>query len=55
MEVLEVQLHTFLNSTPDHVWLSTSHLMEAVFVQLYTFLNSTPDNVQRSTEHRKKQ
>jgi len=38
MEALEIQLHTFLNSTTDRVERSTPKRMETLELELHTFL-----------------
>ena len=45
MEALEIQLHTFRNSTPRNVERSTPYRNEAVQVLLHKLLNSTPEQV----------
>jgi hypothetical protein len=49
MELIVIELYTFLTSAPDTVELSTVHRMEANDVQLHAFLISTPDTVEPST------
>jgi len=52
MEALEIQLHTFLNSTTDRVERSTAKRMETLDLQLHTFSKSTSEKFERSTAQR---